>query len=377
MRAQSGQAILLVAVMITVLIGMVALAIDGARGYAMRRDLQSAVDAAALAAGDSFQRSYSYTTAEQAATTIFATNLRLYAAPGCSPSYGPPGPSPLTITCTYPDGTALTQVVSNLGPGGGVFRINASRQLQLDFASLLTDGASPTVSGTATGSVNNLLYAPALAALNPGGCGGTSGSAIAVNGTGTLTVTGDVVADGLVTVPTGALSVAGDVYVRCQATLPSSATTACYPSGAATPCTWPDIAGNVRQGSRFGDPGYPVPAVTGGSWGMPASNVVLSPGSYTSNPLIAAGRCYFLSGGVYAWRGGYKANGGFVSNELKPPDEPDPTNNLNVSAHQFWNTNGVNCAGSFKLTASSGSGWSVGNYGFEITSVRSDTYGGV
>ncbi len=83
--------------MLTVLIGMTAIAIDGARAYALRRDMQGAVDAAALAASDKLQQTGSYVSAEQAATSIFSTNLRLYAAPACSP-YGTPGAAPLTVS---------------------------------------------------------------------------------------------------------------------------------------------------------------------------------------------------------------------------------------------------------------------------------------
>ncbi|OLC24685.1 MAG: hypothetical protein AUH40_08470 [Chloroflexi bacterium 13_1_40CM_65_17] len=68
-RYQRGQAIVLIAIMLAVVVGMGALAIDGSRAYALRRDLQAAVDAAALAAGDNFQQTGSYTSAEQAATT--------------------------------------------------------------------------------------------------------------------------------------------------------------------------------------------------------------------------------------------------------------------------------------------------------------------
>jgi len=70
-RGERGQAIVLVAIMIVVLIGMSALAIDGSRAYMLRRDLQAAVDAAALAAGDTLQWTSSYPQAEQAASTSF------------------------------------------------------------------------------------------------------------------------------------------------------------------------------------------------------------------------------------------------------------------------------------------------------------------
>jgi uncharacterized membrane protein len=85
-RYQRGQAIVLIAIMLAVVVGMAALAIDGSRGYALRRDLQAAVDAAALAAADTLQKTGSYPSAEQAATTIFDSNLRLYTGPtSCSP----------------------------------------------------------------------------------------------------------------------------------------------------------------------------------------------------------------------------------------------------------------------------------------------------
>ena len=101
--------------MLTVLIGMVAIAIDGSRAYAVRRDLQAATDAAALAAADKMQQTGSYVTAEQSATSIFGTNLRLYSAPSCS-GYGTPGGSPWTVTCTFSDGTVLTDVARAMGP---------------------------------------------------------------------------------------------------------------------------------------------------------------------------------------------------------------------------------------------------------------------
>jgi len=76
-RAEAGQAIVIVALMIAVVVGMAALAIDGSRAYALRRDLQAATDSAALAAADNFRRTSSYSSAEQAANTVFGVNLRL------------------------------------------------------------------------------------------------------------------------------------------------------------------------------------------------------------------------------------------------------------------------------------------------------------
>ncbi len=207
-RHQAGQAIVLIALMLTVLIGMVAIAIDGSRAYAVRRDLQAATDAAALAAADGLQQSGSYVTAEQNATAIFGKSLRLYAAPTCTP-YGTPGASAWTVTCSYSDGTAMTDVARVLGPQGSRFQISATRTLQLQFGRVLTNGTNPTLGASAQGSVNNLRYTPTIAGLAGAGCGGVSGDAISVNGSGTLSITGDVVANGTIGVAAGAVRVAG------------------------------------------------------------------------------------------------------------------------------------------------------------------------
>jgi Flp pilus assembly protein TadG len=372
-RHQRGQAIVLIAIMVAVLVGMAALAIDGARAYALRRDLQEAVDAAALAAGDNLQQTGSYVTAERAATSVFASNLSIYPAPACAPGYGNPGALPLTITCTFSDGTVLTQVVSTLGAAGSQFALTGKRSLTLQFARILTNGVSPRLSAAASGGVNNLLYSPALATLNQAGCGGRPGSALSVSGSGSLVVQGDVVSAGAVSVSGGAVQVAGDTYARCQASI-ASLTSMCYPSGASTPCTFPDVAGAVKSGYRFVDPNYPPPRVTGGSRGAPGIDVILSPGSYNTDPVFNGGACWFLSAGVYQWTGGLTNDGDFISNELKPPAEPLDTDDTRLARRQFWNTNGVNCAGDFRLTALVGSSIIVGTWAIEVTSTRTDTY---
>ncbi|MGH7764770.1 MAG: TadE/TadG family type IV pilus assembly protein [Candidatus Dormibacteraceae bacterium] len=376
---EKGQAIVLIAVMLAMVVGMAALAIDGSRAYALRRDLQAALDAAVLSAADKLQQTGSYSSAEQAATSIFGANLRLYSAPTCSPGYGSP---PLTLTCTYSDGTALTQVISALGPQGSQFRMSATRALQLQFGRILTSGTNPTIAGVSTGGVNNLVYTPALGALFGNGCGGAGGNAITASGSGTLSVNGDVVANGTISVASGSVRVVGDIYAHCQASVPGAVTTLCYPSGASTPCGSPDVAGATRSGFRLSDPGYPSPAVIGGSRPAPSSNVVLPAGTYPANPTFNNRNCWFLSGGVYNWQAGFSNSAGFVSNELKPPDEGVPTGSNTVPStslapHQFWNTNGVNCAGSFQVSSVEGpNALDSGNWGVVLTSVRTENYGG-
>ena len=376
-RGQRGQAIVLIAIMLAVLVGMTALAIDGARAYAMRRDMQEAVDAAALAAADNLQQTGSYPSAEQAAATSFGKNLMLYSAPACAPGYGTPGAASFTVTCTYSDGTVLTQVVLALGAAGSRFTLTATRTLALQFARILTNGVSPRLTAVAAGGVNNLLYTPTLAALNQAGCGGKAGIAMSVAASGTLSVFGTIVSSGSISVPAGArLQVAGDIYARCQAVVPGNVTTTCYPSGANAPCTFPDVAGLTKSGYTYADPNYPAPPVAGGSQGKPGSDVVLFPGVYSANPSFGNKKCYFLSTGVYKWQGGYTNGGGLVSNELKPPDEPSIADNTQVSNKQFWNLDGANCAGSFILDSVGGNAIRRGTWGVELTSVRTDTYGG-
>jgi Flp pilus assembly protein TadG len=375
-EGQKGQAIVLIAIMIAVLVGMAALAIDGSRAYTLRRNLQGAVDAGALAAADNLQQTGSYVLAEQAATASFGANRRLYTAPACAPGYGTPGAGSLTVTCTYAEGTVLTQVVSDLGPTGSQFRLTATRSLQLQFGRILTNGATPSLSATATSSVNNLLYAPTLAALDQGGCGGMPGNAISVENGGTLTVVGDVVSNGSIS-NGSSLLVAGDVYARCQASVPGLSSM-CYPSGNSPPCTLPDVLGVTRTGYNFFDPNYAPPVVAGGSQPKPGTIVTLLPGTYAVDPVFNAGTCYFLSAGVYKWQGGYSNNNAFVSNELKPPDEPRVGNNTMVASHQFWNAGTAVCAGSAQITAISGPNPAPnGTWAFVLTSTKTAIYNGL
>jgi hypothetical protein len=392
---QRGQAIILVALMLGVVVGMAALAIDGSRAYALRRDMQNSVDYGALAAADNYRHSSSFSSAEAAGVTAFSVNMRLYLAPSCT-GYGAPGPGTYAMTCTYPDGTLLAISVPVLGPRGVQFSLTATRTLTLQFARILTNGTSPSISATAGGRVGDLLYSPALAALSQAGCGGSSGTAISVGASGTLKVTGDVVSDGAISVSGGVGTVAGDVYARCQSTV-SGLSVLCYPSGATPACTYPDVAGAFRTGLRDTDPGYPPPGPVGAGQASPGSTVLLLPGAYSAPVIVGSSRCYFLAGGVYSFQAGYSNSGSLVSNELKPPDEPTPGNNTVLASPQFWNATGAHCAGSMQYqavqctgngscgTGNCGQGVGQGNgctaappgvWAIEVTSTRNDTYNG-
>src|SRR5256886_16417642 len=78
---QEGQAIVLIALLILLLYGMLGLAVDSGRGYVDRRDQQTAVDAAALAAGDWWENFQDLNGAVvPKSVALYQNNLRIYTA---------------------------------------------------------------------------------------------------------------------------------------------------------------------------------------------------------------------------------------------------------------------------------------------------------
>src|SRR4029077_1605425 len=93
-----------------------------------------------------------------------------------------------------------------------------------------------------------------------------------------------------------------------------------------SPLTSPrwSVTGSQVNGFNIPDPGYSTPAIdsTSRSWSSSSGSVEL-PGKYNSDPHLGGGAgCYFMAGGVYDFTAGFTILGGFVSNELRPPDEP-------------------------------------------------------
>ena len=122
LRRQSGQAIVLVALVLTVLFGFLGLAIDGGRGYLDRRHVQASVDAAALAAAFDYMNHHDYAQAQIAGVTQYANNERLYGTPSCS-GYGS-----LTVSCTFSDPTSqvLTMNAVDHSIAGVSFKVTTS-----------------------------------------------------------------------------------------------------------------------------------------------------------------------------------------------------------------------------------------------------------
>ncbi|TMG70051.1 MAG: hypothetical protein E6H86_01770, partial [Chloroflexi bacterium] len=84
------------------------------------------------------------------------------------------------------------------------------------------------------------------------------------------------------------------------------------------------MTGAQVNGWNMPDPGYLMPAINSSNrtWNA-TSGSVEQPGTYAVDPSLTGAGCYFLAGGVYDFKAGFTQNGDFVSNELRPPDEPN------------------------------------------------------
>lgn len=311
-KQQAGQAIVIVALMIVVLFGFVGLAIDGGRGYLDRRQMQRSVDGAALAAAYNYMNNQDYALAEQAATNEYALNEDLYMTPTCS-GYGT-----LSATCRFadPTGHQLTIVVVNHSIAGVTFTATATHHIQATLMQVLGAGAMP-VGATATAVARKPgTNGAAIQTLSPGGCPSTGGTnSLTFQGNSTTTVSGDVWSNGVIFDNSNANggSINGNVVGIC----PSS-------PFLTTPAPW-TVSGQQANGFDIPDPNYPVPPLnsTPQTW-IATSGSVEQPGTYSQNPQISGGKpCYFLDAGVYTFAAGLTDNAGFMSNELRPPGEPD------------------------------------------------------
>ena len=428
MSSQRGQAIVIVALVLTVLFGFLGLVIDGGRGYLDRRHMQASADAAALAAAYDYMNHTDYSQAQLAGTTVFATNERLYGAPTCS-GYGS-----ATVSCAYGDPTseALTIAVASHSIAGVTFTATASHQIPTTFMQVLGSGPTMNVGATATAVARRQgTNGAAIQTLSPGNCNGTLPSLV-FTGTSTTSVTGDVWSNGIINDNGSAGgSINGNVVNVCPDVPPTR-----LPNFTVT--------GSQASGFNIPDPGYAEPALnsTSRTWNSTSGSTEL-PGVYSSDPQLTGGAgCYFLSGGVYDFAAGFTDNGGFVSNELRPPDEPGLVSNgvpnmttlsaaftgtrqtsipvnalpgaiptgasiviagqvfttsadtaagattisisrqdvtgtlaagttVTIRAYpQFWDSNGVNCGSSFTLATPGSGALNGGTYSVVVTSVR-------
>src|SRR5579864_1680645 len=397
--AQQGQAIVLIGLLILVLFAMLGLAIDSGRAYVDRRDQQTAVDAAALAAGDWYENVGDVNTAVPNAVQLYENDLRLYSGPNgavghtTNLNFGPNADLQQDVyTYPFPGGYSLTVTATNTQFNGYQFVFYTVHQLPLAFMQIFGGPTTATINATATSIVGNQRQTPALLTLANTPC------ATNLWGNAQVTVLGDIYTNGTECEGASAgLGLAGNCYGQTGSAC-SSATYLCYnaqagfiPYAPDPSCHGTDILGNpIVPAPTLPDPGYISASL--GSYSTPA--VAMGRGSYTEmTPGTLAGfsvnngsGCFFLDPGIYTMNGGYTSDGGMVSNELKPPGEvlwSSPGTGTGPSA-SFWGAGG--CDGAFNVSAvtvSSGNGMkrqgnpgdpTTGTWGIELTSVRYDSF---
>src|SRR5690242_15116514 len=301
----------MVGLIMVVLFGFLGLAMDGGRGYLDRRSLQASVDAASLAAAYNYMNTTDPTQAEQAATDEYARNQRLYVAPLCN-GYGT-----ALATCSFGDPTnqVLTITMASHSIAGVTFTATATHHIGVTVMQVVGVGSTMNIGATATALARRTgTNGAAIQTLAPDGCGASGGSSLTFQGTSTTLVTGDIWSNGKVFDNSAAAggAVTGNVVAIC----PNS-------PFLNTPTPW-TVSGSQANGWNMPDPDYAMPAIdsTPRTWNASNGSTEL-PGTYSNDPgLPASAGCYFLAGGVYSFAGGFTDNGGFVSNELRPPDEP-------------------------------------------------------
>ena len=401
-KLQEGQAIVLVALLILVLFAMLGLAIDSGRAYVDRRSQQAAVDAAALSAGDWYENYTDLTGATNGAITnsvnLYQNDLGLYGGPTGAPTHtfvkvGVNSSLPQdTWTYTYSAGYTLVVQATNTQFNGYQFQYSSTHTLPLAFMQIFGGPSTSIIVATATAIVGNQRQTPALLTLSSGAC------ATSLQGHGSLTMLGDAYTNGTECQSgSSTLDLAGNCYGGANSQC-SSAVYYCYnatpgslpydPATTGGACLPGDTQGGpVVPAPTLPDPGYLAPSVPfysgAGTTIDRGTYKEMTPGVWPSFSLTSSG-CYFLDAGVYTWTGGYTSHGGFVSNELKAPNEelvrsdftgPGTTAMANP---QFWPSS---CDGKFtasSVTVPGGNGMKHGagggNWGIELTAVRRDTF---
>ena len=378
-RAQRGQAIVLIAFLMIVMLGLLGLALDSGRGYVDRRELQAAVDAAVLAAGDSYQNFSDPAAASALAIQTFAENERI--ANVGSPAYFSSNPQ----VYTFPGDPSfrVTLTITNNQFSGTDFTAQAAHQIPLSIMQVLGQGSTIQISTIARSVVGNQNSTPALLTLSQGGCGNNPGSSLTLQGSTAVVIHGDVYSNGTTSMGgSSAFTIGGNAYTNCGGT-PASINYWCYSADPnqppyQPPCVAPDTTGSGFNGSPvIPDPGYP-----GGNradypnvYGSPGYEN--QPGVYTGFSITGGGGCDWLAPGVYTMSGGFTDHGHQTSNMLKPPDEAVWNNDTVRMSPQFFDTGGCAPNPGFVLgqTTATGSGRAlVGTWGVVVTSTRTDYY---
>jgi Flp pilus assembly protein TadG len=141
-RDKRGVATVLTAVAATSLLGVAGLAVDVGGWYLLRRNMQAAVDAAAMAGAAKLDASGSSTTAEAAARSVAVRNGFVTGASGTTVTVAPdPGTGRVAVTVERPS-TSLLLRAAGVGVSGKTVRARA-------VAQVVEAGAKPCAHATA------------------------------------------------------------------------------------------------------------------------------------------------------------------------------------------------------------------------------------
>ena len=368
--------------MMVILLGLLGLALDSGRGYVDRRELQDSVDAAVLAAGDSYENYADFTRASQLAVQVFAEDERIANLGG--QSYYSANPQTYSFASDGTIGFQLGNTTNNFG--GTVFSATATHRIPLSVMQVLGVGSSIPISATAQAVVGNANASPALLTLSQGGCGNNPGSSLTLQGSTSVVVHGDVYSNGTMGMGgSSAFTIGGNAYTNCGGT-PSSINYWCYSIDPnqppyQPPCVSPDSIGAGNNGAPvLPDPRYPEGNTSyyPNTYGSPGYENL--PGVYTGFGITGGGGCDWLAPGIYTMSGGFTDHGHQTTNMLKPPDEPYWNNNTVRMSPQFFDAGGCAPNPGFSVTAVGASGPgnsnSLGNstWGVEVTTTRTDYY---
>jgi Flp pilus assembly protein TadG len=187
LRSERGSVLALTAVLLAAMLGMAALAVDVAGWYQMRRQLQSAADAAALAAAQDLPTS---ATATNTATGYVTSNITGATSAITTPYNGDSSQIKVTVTKSYPSvfgsvlglgsvtitASAVAQHIGNSTPAA-VFAMNTSCTSDGSVGVYVGSNNNQIVGGTHSNgfiyvnSNNNALGPTSYA--GPSGCGYT------------------------------------------------------------------------------------------------------------------------------------------------------------------------------------------------------------
>jgi hypothetical protein len=346
LRKQSGQAVVLVAVAVLVLTAILALALDGGGIYLDKRQLQNAVDAAALAGAELLMAvPPSYRNVHNQGIQNLVKNIPGTSISGTACSLS----CPSQPTIGTPGGNGVGTITLGAGyfaelevPNSYTYRVTLWHTHPVAVAPIHGFQSTITLAARATAQNANLPYAvvllqdkPAYAQWHDFEINGTPG-AVALQGGGSPgDDRGGIFSNASIAAGSGTPAIsfspsgnAGDLWALNESGGDQAGlNTAGRVVGQQTPGPQPQTA------SHLNFPTYPeavAPASTYGGTDVSSGTQVLCPGQYTSQLDVSSGATAILFPGVFHVNGNVGVQG--TLRTLTPSDLPITTCGQTVSS---------------------------------------------